>query len=244
MPKPNFDKCDSSLEEGEVILSTRTSNLRPVLPRRPKHPTLHLALPGKSFVGKVDGQTHSVSSLESTSVHESPSVSHSVWSEQETNKMSKRLEELGQNMEIEKKTLRCHEIQDGINVKKVKKARGGKRKRKEKSKITSLAPVCKFYLEGRCNKGSQCEFRHEGGVKKKMEPCKFFLRDGSCFRNKDCVYMHGEFPCKFYFWGNCNSNPCRFYHGPFTEQQKTILQEVKCTLNTAHLTNITQFNGE
>ncbi|KAF1743745.1 hypothetical protein MXB_1570 [Myxobolus squamalis] len=114
-------------------------------------------------------------------------------------------------------------------VRKLKKRGGKKRKTRkipqEKRIIKQIVPTCKFYLEGRCNKGVECEFRHEGEIIKKREPCKFFLRDGHCLKGVNCAYMHAEFPCKFHYWGTCKqTQSCRFSHDLLTDETKTILE--------------------
>ncbi|KAG1654481.1 Zinc finger CCCH domain-containing protein 8 [Nymphon striatum] len=63
------------------------------------------------------------------------------------------------------------------------------------SKLKKL--VCKFYLEGKCFKGDDCTYRHDGSPSKKPELCKFYLNsscrsgDGStCFSNENCKFSH------------------------------------------------------
>ena len=38
-------------------------------------------------------------------------------------------------------------------------------------------PQCKFYMEGKCNKGHDCPFNHDFQPPRKLEVCKFYLSD-------------------------------------------------------------------
>lgn len=119
---------------------------------------------------------------------------------------------------------------------KVKKS-GGKssKKRKPESKTRLLRqkrdlkhnrPVCKFFVEGKCAKGSDCQFYHPPPHPRKKELCKFYL-SGHCAKGKHCHFMHEEFPCKFYHTGAvCYSKEsCRFSHKPLTEETKLLLDK-------------------
>ncbi len=104
--------------------------------------------------------------------------------------------------------------------------------------------ICKFFLEGRCQKGSECPFSHNTVPNKKMEPCKFYL-NGFCAKNENCLYMHAEFPCKFFHRKSNNPNvksgcihgdQCRFSHEPITDP---LMQEAltKHIIETSHNNN-------
>ncbi|KAF0989593.1 hypothetical protein HZS_4206 [Henneguya salminicola] len=116
------------------------------------------------------------------------------------------------------------------NAGKTRKRGGKKRKKRQRQntepKISHIVPMCKFYLESRCHKGTECEFRHQGPLNLKKEPCKFYIRDGHCLKGEKCIYMHSEFPCKFYFWDKCkqSNTMCRFSHDPLTEETKAALE--------------------
>ena len=126
--------------------------------------------------------------------------------------------------------------------KKMEKKRKFNELQKEKQKLKEAkqlqqqtAPVrepilCKFFMEGRCQKGNECPFSHNAPINKKLEPCKYYL-NGFCAKNDKCMFMHAEFPCKFFHrnnkTGNNNNNnnnngkssclhgdQCRFSHEP------------------------------
>lgn len=60
---------------------------------------------------------------------------------------------------------------------------------------------------------------------RKAELCKFYLME-CCAKGEKCLYMHGDFPCKFYYLGmkNHNRENCKFSHGkPLTDQLRAVL---------------------
>lgn len=60
---------------------------------------------------------------------------------------------------------------------------------------------------------------------RKQELCKFYLME-CCAKGDKCLYMHGDFPCKFYYLGmkNHNRETCKFSHGkPLTDQLRNVL---------------------
>lgn len=72
--------------------------------------------------------------------------------------------------------------------------------------------------------GDSCTRVHEVRAPKKMELCKFYLME-CCAKREKCSYMHGDFPCKYYYLGlKCMNKDCKFNHGkPLTENLKMIL---------------------
>lgn len=62
---------------------------------------------------------------------------------------------------------------------------------------------------------------------RKMELCKFYLMD-CCAKREKCLYMHSDFPCKYYYLGlKCKEKEkCLFSHGePLTEELRAILMK-------------------
>lgn len=57
-----------------------------------------------------------------------------------------------------------------------------------------------------------------------MELCKFWLME-CCVKREKCSYMHGDFPCKYYYLGmKCTTKDCKFKHGrPLDDNIKQIL---------------------
>ncbi|XP_075590793.1 uncharacterized protein LOC124490666 isoform X2 [Dermatophagoides farinae] len=107
-----------------------------------------------------------------------------------------------------------------------------KRRSKEKQNSTSIASKtgvyktpCRFYMEGKCHKGSDCLYSHDVAIPKRKELCKFYLQ-GFCGKGDDCLFMHGEFPCKFFHTNTkCYSGEnCRFSHQPLTPESREILR--------------------
>lgn len=85
--------------------------------------------------------------------------------------------------------------------------------------------ICKFYMDGKCHKGSDCNFSHDCVVPKRKELCKFYLQ-GFCGKGELCLFMHKEFPCKFHHTNtHCYAGPeCRFSHAPLTDETRDILR--------------------
>ena len=58
-----------------------------------------------------------------------------------------------------------------------------------------------------------------------MELCKFYLMD-CCAKREKCLYMHKDFPCKYYYLGmKCKEkDKCLFSHGePLADDLRAIL---------------------
>lgn len=80
-------------------------------------------------------------------------------------------------------------------------------------------------MEGRCKYGDECPFSHNIVQQKKLEACKFYM-GGYCQKGPNCVYLHNEFPCKFFHTGQrCYSGEaCKFSHDVLTQDQRMALE--------------------
>lgn len=119
----------------------------------------------------------------------------------------------------------------------------------EEVKIPSkrLRPIkktvkCKYWENGACQKGNDCNFLHEGEIHVKNELCKYFLT-GCCMRGEICGYSHdtSKFPCKYYHGvGVCNSgDECKFSHVRLSGQEiPKFIKE-----NEVYLTQVQKLKG-
>lgn len=75
-----------------------------------------------------------------------------------------------------------------------------------------------------CHFQDDCPRSHDVRQPKKMELCKFWLME-CCAKKDKCSYMHGDFPCKFYYLGlKCTNKECKFTHGkPLNDNLKQVL---------------------
>lgn len=48
--------------------------------------------------------------------------------------------------------------------------------------------LCRFFQEGKCEKGEDCPFKHEKAGGKKI--CVFFASKGGCKKGADCPFIH------------------------------------------------------
>lgn len=105
----------------------------------------------------------------------------------------------------------------GSRTRRGRTGRGGRRGigRRENSQI------CKFYLQGKCQRGTECPFTHS---QRKYEVCKFYMND-CCAKKDRCLFLHSEFPCKYHFLGmKCYAGKkCKFSHGKISSQLRANL---------------------
>ncbi|XP_067927807.1 uncharacterized protein [Watersipora subatra] len=101
-----------------------------------------------------------------------------------------------------------------------------RRDRREGGQSREKTQKCRYYAEGKCQKGERCQFSHNFIPAKKMEACKFFLQ-GYCAKGDMCIYLHSEVPCKYYHTGQkCfNAEKCKFSHDPLTDSTKPLLEK-------------------
>lgn len=111
-------------------------------------------------------------------------------------------------------------------------SRDRSKEKKNEAPIRDTQNICMYNLQGKCHKvrlplsllnfyltyiypqGDDCPFSHDMMLPMKMELCKFYLMD-CCAKGDKCLYMHSEFPCKYYHTGlQCYSgDDCKFAHG-------------------------------
>ncbi|GAA31229.2 zinc finger CCCH domain-containing protein 6 [Clonorchis sinensis] len=105
--------------------------------------------------------------------------------------------------------------------------RSRKRRKMERFTKPPMQAKCRYFMEGRCNKGDSCPFAHDFQPTKKQELCKFYAV-GVCSKGPTCLYLHEEVPCKFYhFFGKCShGDSCKFSHEPLTPESQALLNRI------------------
>lgn len=95
--------------------------------------------------------------------------------------------------------------------------------------------VCKYWMEGKCYKGSTCTFSHAVEPKvplpeeqsSRQEICQYY-RLGNCLRGSQCLYSHDlrGVPCRYWHTnGRCkDGSTCRFSHDPLNEEGRRALE--------------------
>ncbi|XP_066906059.1 zinc finger CCCH domain-containing protein 4 isoform X2 [Halyomorpha halys] len=87
--------------------------------------------------------------------------------------------------------------------------------------------MCKFFLQGKCQRGLECPFAHshcQQQQTRKFELCKFYMMD-CCAKKDKCLFMHSEFPCKYHYLGKkCYAGKkCKLSHGKISSQLRAAL---------------------
>lgn len=103
-------------------------------------------------------------------------------------------------------------------------------RRYKRSRSRSRSPsrkneaFCMYYMHGSCQRGRGCPYSHDIQPQRKMELCKFYLMD-CCAKKMKCLYMHKDFPCKYYHTGlKCKSaEKCKFSHDHLTDAARNVL---------------------
>lgn len=97
--------------------------------------------------------------------------------------------------------------------------------------------VCKYWMEGKCSKGSLCTFSHalsptvSPDQARSGQPCTFH-RLGQCMKGAKCLFSHdlSRWPCKyFHLNGRCkDGDGCRFGHAlPLDDEGRRLLDEME-----------------
>lgn len=67
--------------------------------------------------------------------------------------------------------------------------------------------ICEHFNRGNCNKGDDCDFRHDASV------CNFFRIKGVCKNGTECGFKHIKNICKFFEKGFCpKGDECTDHH--------------------------------
>jgi len=106
------------------------------------------------------------------------------------------------------------------------------KKAKTRASLRREPPVlCRYFLMGRCLRGDDCTFRHEGLPVTKNILCAFY-RKGLCLKGDACPYGHSFKlePCRSYLMhGTCRlqahksergRNACPYSHEELSEEEK------------------------
>ncbi|XP_034254437.1 zinc finger CCCH domain-containing protein 13 isoform X3 [Thrips palmi] len=85
--------------------------------------------------------------------------------------------------------------------------------------------ICEYFMQGKCPKDAdECPYSHDATPRRKMELCKFYNMN-CCAKREKCLYMHKDFPCKYFHTGRrCNSgDKCKFSHDSLTDMTRIVL---------------------
>lgn len=95
----------------------------------------------------------------------------------------------------------------------------------EKRRVRAEGNTGRHHREGNGN-DSEREVGEYKNHPRKMELCKFYLME-CCAKREKCLYMHQDFPCKYYYTGSeCTVKDCKFGHGkPLTDALRAILMK-------------------
>uniref|UniRef100_A0A1I8AA52 Zinc finger CCCH domain-containing protein 6 n=1 Tax=Steinernema glaseri TaxID=37863 RepID=A0A1I8AA52_9BILA len=86
--------------------------------------------------------------------------------------------------------------------------------------------ICKFFREGYCRDGDNCNYSHDASDSmRKSELCKFY-QHGYCKKGLQCPLLHGEFPCKAFHKGECSKEQCQYSHVALNEYTQGIFDQL------------------
>lgn len=108
---------------------------------------------------------------------------------------------------------------------------------------------CLHHVGGYCNH-KPCLYAHQMRLPKTMNVCKFYLTE-SCTKGNACNFMHGEFPCKYFYLGiphpkNVNEASCRFHHGDVLNAnvRQALLRSIEFWIREKHGNSLEKFEQE
>ncbi|ODN00407.1 Protein suppressor of sable [Orchesella cincta] len=100
-----------------------------------------------------------------------------------------------------------------------------KRPMREERKEPKSDVICAYFMQGKCQKSAmECSFSHDAVPPRKMELCKFWMME-CCAKKEKCLYLHNDFPCKYFHTGLiCKAGDrCKFSHSPLSDVTKQVL---------------------
>lgn len=106
--------------------------------------------------------------------------------------------------------------------------------------------VCYQHYKGRCT-NDNCDLIHYLRLPKEKELCRFYGRDGQCVNQQSCLFMHSEFPCKFYHLGITHpidetEQSCAFSHGDAIDDEDLAKAVIVEALRTKVLGDHSNFH--
>uniref|UniRef100_A0AC34EZK3 C3H1-type domain-containing protein n=1 Tax=Panagrolaimus sp. ES5 TaxID=591445 RepID=A0AC34EZK3_9BILA len=85
--------------------------------------------------------------------------------------------------------------------------------------------ICKFFREGKCQKGVSCFYSHNAADSHRVpQLCKGYIT-GKCRKAFQCNFWHGEHPCKDFHFGRCIVPKCRFSHLPLDDYTRPVFEK-------------------
>lgn len=106
--------------------------------------------------------------------------------------------------------------------------------------------ICFQQYKGQCTKAG-CDLLHNLRLPKELEPCSYYAHNGHCGKQQSCLFMHAEFPCKYYYLGVKHPTEraekmCWFLHGDAIEREELTNAVIADALQSKVLGEHTNLN--